>query len=53
MIHYGYWVFGKDMTSVDLKTLAEQGTTDIFLNYYAFTTHGESKVTSWIKQANT
>lgn len=49
--HYGYWVFGRDMTNVNLSDLKNKGVTDIFLNYYAFTTHGESKVLSWIKEA--
>ena len=49
--HFGYWVFGKDMESVNLKTLKNNGVTDIFLNFYAFTVHGESKVLSWIKSA--
>lgn len=51
--HFGYWVFGKDMENVNLKTLSNNGVTDIFLNFYAFTAHGESKVLSWIKSANT
>ena len=50
MTHYGYWVFGKDMNNVDLKTLKNNGITDIFLNFYAFTIYDESKVLSWIKQ---
>ena len=50
--HFGYWVFGKDMNSLDLKALKNNGVTDIFLNFYAFTAHGESKVLSWIKNAN-
>lgn len=50
--HFGYWVFGKDMNSLNLKALKNNGVTDIFLNFYAFTAHGESKVLSWIKNAN-
>lgn len=50
--HFGYWVFGKDMNTLDLKALKNNGVTDIFLNFYAFTAHGESKVLSWIKNAN-
>lgn len=50
--HFGYWVFGKDMTNVNLKKLKNNGVTDIFLNFYAFESHGESKVLSWIKNAN-
>ena len=49
--HFGYWVFGKDMNNIDLKTFKNNGVTDIFLNFYAFTAHGESKVLSWIKNA--
>ena len=49
--HYGYWVFGKDMLSVDLQDLKNRGCTDLFLNYYAFTAHGEPTVREWIKQA--
>lgn len=53
MKHFGYWVFGKDMNNVPLETLKKNGVTDIFLNYYAFTAHGESKVLAWIKNAKT
>ena len=49
---YGYWLFGGDMKNVNLNTLASKGTTDIFLNYYAFTAHGQSAVESWIASAN-
>lgn len=49
--HYGYWVFGKDMNNVNLEALKNKGITDIFLNYYAFTVHGESKVQTWINKA--
>ena len=48
----GYWVFGGNMYSVDLADLASKGTGNIFLNFYAFTAHGESNVLSWIQQAN-
>ena len=51
--HFGYWVFGADMNKVNLETLKSKGVTDLFLNYYAFTTHGKAKVTSWIKKAKT
>lgn len=50
--HFGYYLFGKDMASVDLPGLKKNGVTDIFLNYYAFETYGESKVLSWITKAN-
>jgi len=49
--HFGYFVFGKDMNNVDLTKLKKNGVTDIFLNYYALTAHGESKVAAWIKKA--
>ena len=48
----GYWVFGADMKNVDLSSLASKGTTDLFLNYYAITLHGQSAVESWIASAN-
>ena len=49
---YGYWLFGGDMKSVDLSSLASKGTSDIFLNYYAITKWGKSGVESWIASAN-
>ena len=53
MKKFGYWVFGKDMYNVQLETLKKNGITDIFLNYYAITLYGQSKVTAWIKKAKT
>lgn len=50
--NFGYWVFGKDMLNVDLENLKNNGTTDVFLNYYAFTAHGTVKTISWIDNAN-
>ena len=49
--HFGYWIFGRDMLNADLNSLKNNNVTDIFLNYYAFTAHGEGKVREWIKQA--
>lgn len=49
--HFGYWVNGKDMDSVNLETFKKNGVTDIFLNFYAFTVHGEKKVLEWIAKA--
>lgn len=49
MKHFGYWVFGKDMTNVKPKTLKDNGVTDLFLNYYAFTAHGNNNVLEFIK----
>ncbi|MGX8693496.1 MAG: Ig-like domain-containing protein, partial [Methanobrevibacter sp.] len=49
---YGYYLFGSDMKSVNLNTLASYGTTDLFLNYYAIEKYGKSDVESWIASAN-
>ena len=49
---FGYWVYGGDMDDIDLNALSNKGTTDIFLNYLAFKTHGESELLSWILKAN-
>lgn len=49
--HFGYCVFGGDMKKVNLENLKKNGTTDLFLNYYAFTVHGESTVAAWIEKA--
>ena len=49
---YGYWVFGSDMKKVNLKTLASQGTSDLFLNFYALEAHGQKAVETWIANAN-
>lgn len=49
--HFGYWVFGRDMLNTDLDDLKNNNVTDIFLNYYAFTAHGENKVLQWIAEA--
>ena len=48
----GYYVFGRDMYNVDLETLSKQGVNNIFLNYYAFDTHGMNKVSEWISKAH-
>ena len=50
--HFGYWVFGRDMKNVNLTDLKAKGVTDIFLNYYAFTTYDESEVLSFVEKAN-
>lgn len=50
--HFGYWIFGKDMLNVNLDDLKNKNVTDIFLNFYAFTAHGENKTKSWIKDAS-
>ena len=51
--HFGYWVFGSDMKTVNLETLKKYGVTDIFLNFYALEKHGKSSVEEWIKKAKT
>ena len=50
--HYGYWVFGGDMKKVNLESMKACNVTDLFLNYYAITTHGEEAVKEWINKAN-
>ena len=50
--HFGYWIFGKDMLNTNLDSFKDSNVTDIFLNFYAFTAHGEETVKQWIKQAN-
>ena len=49
---FGYWLFGANMKSVNLESLSKQGTTDIFLNFYAIKLYGEHEVISWIAKAN-
>ena len=49
---YGYFVFGRDMYNVDLNSLAADGTTDLFLNYFAIEKHGRSAVENWIASVN-
>ena len=50
--HCGYWLHGRTMKDVDVRSLAAFGTTDVFLHEYAFTAHGKKDVESWIAQAN-
>ena len=40
------------MNEVNLELLAQRGTSDIFLNYKAFTRYGEASVLDWIEDAN-
>ena len=49
---YSYWVRYNHMYSLDLASLASQGTKHIFLHSYAFTEYGQNSVVSWIKTAN-
>ena len=48
----GYWLHGKNMKDVDVRALAALGTTDVFLNEYAFTAHGRKDVAAWIAKAH-
>ena len=50
--HCGYWLHGKNMKDVDVRSLVSFGTTDIFLHEYAFTAHGPKEVEQWIAQAD-
>ena len=50
--HNAYWLYGSDMKSVNLKTLASKGVTDILLNFKAYELYGKSGVESWIASAN-
>ena len=49
---YGYWLNGRDMKVVNLNDLSKKGTTDIFLNFYSITLHGQKEVVSWISKAS-
>lgn len=51
MSNFGYWIFGRDMSNVDVDGLKKNGITDIFLNYYAFELYGD-RVKSWIEKVN-
>ena len=50
--HNAYWLYGADMESVDLKDLASNGVTDIFLNFKSYELYGKSGVESWISSAS-
>ena len=52
---FGYWVKKEQFAQVDyenLKYLASKGTTDLFLHHLTVNDFGQSKVESWIKDAN-
>ena len=40
--HNAYWLYGSDMKSVNLQTLASKGVTDILLNFKAYELYGKS-----------
>ena len=50
--HCGYWLHGKDMKDVDVRSLASLGATDLFLNEHAFKAHAHADVESWIAKAH-
>ena len=50
--HCGYWLHGRTMKDVDIRSLASFGTTDVFLHEHAFVVHGQSDVKSWIAKAD-
>ena len=50
--HYGYWLHGRTMKSVDVRSMAAQGATDVFLHEYAFKAYGQRDVESWIAKAD-
>ena len=50
--HCGYWLHGRTMKDVDVRSLVSFGTTDVFLHEYAFTAHGRKDVEAWIAQAD-
>jgi len=47
----GMWLFGRDMNSVNLKTLKENGFKHVFLNFKAVELYGKSGVEEWVKTA--
>ena len=47
----GMWLFGRDMKSVNLKTLQKNGFKHVFLNFKALELYGKSGVEKWIKDA--
>ena len=51
-INGGFWLFGSDMKSVNLKNMAKNGVNQIFLNYYAVTLHGKDGVAKFATEAD-
>lgn len=47
----GFWLFGADMNSVDLKKMADNGVNQIFLNFYAVKLHGRDAVQNFVSDA--
>lgn len=51
-VNGGFWLFGSDMKSVNLKNMAKNGVNQIFLNYYAVTLHGKDGVAKFATEAD-
>ena len=51
VLNNGFWLFGSDMKKVNLKTMADYGVNQIFLNSYAVTLYGKSAVSNFATQA--
>lgn len=51
VVNNGFWLFGSDMKSVNLKTMAKNGVNQIFLNSYAITLHGKTEVAKFATEA--
>ena len=51
-VNSGFWLFGADMKSVNLKEMANNGVNQIFLNCYAITLHGKDGVAKFATQAD-
>lgn len=47
----GLWLFGRDMKSVNFKTLQKYGVKHIILNFKSLELYGKSYVEKWIKTA--
>lgn len=48
----GYWLWAAHMKSINLKSLANKGTKQIFLHYLAISSYGKSAVVSFIQKAH-
>ena len=47
----GFWIFGRDMKSVNLNAVAKKGVNQIFLNGYAVTLYGKNAVSQFACKA--
>ena len=50
--HFGYWSFARDMNDINFTEAANNGVTDIFLNFYAYTIHNKTEIETWIANAS-